>query len=487
MKKELIIGYFAQSLGIISNLVILPFILNSLGPQIFGIYSFFVVLSGLVNYIDVGMSSSMLRLTKQFTSGTVDREQFANTNNTFHSILLILDLLFILVLILFKNRIIQNWELNENESLVFTFILLAASLKFLQTLYRGTLNGADKVSTLHIFSICSILLRTFILAIIIYFYRISALEIFQYITLVSFVELVCINILNGKYIPVLKGLPYTNKIEIERIKDNFQFIGSITMGSLVWTLVTQLDKFILGILIDIQEFGLNQAGITLASSILLIIAPISKSLIPRFVEYYELREFNKLIDKYLSLASLLIAIGTYAFVTFLLFGKYLLKLWLNLNPNNTLDEVYNTLILFSFGNAIALFGSASYYLQYSCGDLRYYRQSNIIYVVIFIFVTLPAIYMFGFLGAGVTWIISNVIILILINSRINNHFNETLNYRFWKMLLTTVIQISISALIIYSIIDLISWTTGLKFGLFVSISIINFYLINRKNLYNLLK
>lgn len=485
MKKELLLGYFAQSLGIISNLVILPFILNSLGPKIFGIYSFFIVLSGLVNYVDVGMSSSLIRLTKQFTSGTVDREQLIETNNTFHSLLLLLDLLFILVLILFKNKIIDNWGLNENATLVFIFILLAASIKFLQTLYRGTINGADKVSTLHIFSICSILLRTFLLAILIYFFKISALGLFQYLTLVSFIELVSLNIMTGKYIHALKGLPYTHRINFQRITDNLKFIGSITIGSLVWTLITQLDKFILGIIVEIEKFGLYQAGVTLASSILLVASPLTKSLLPRFVKYHEVKEFSTLYNKYLSLSSLFSLTGVFSCITFVFFGEFLLNFWLSIEEG--LAETHSILILFALGNVIALIGSGSYYLQFSFGDLKFYRISNFLSVGFFIIITIPSIYLFGFKGAGYSWVILNLINLIIINSQINSHFDKKLNERFWRKVLFGILKSSIPIVVIFYIVEILSFTLPFKFFGFITLGTITIYFFARKDLKYLLK
>lgn len=471
MRKELLLGYFAQALGIISNLIIIPFILNSLGAKIFGIYSFFIVISGLVNYIDVGMSSSMIRLTKQFTSGTVDKEQLVETNNTFHSILLLLDLLFILVLILLKNRILSNWELTENATLIFIFILLAASLKFLQTLYRGTINGADKVSVLHIFSICSILSRTFILALIIYFFKISVLELFQYLTLISILELVSLNLITGKHIPALKGIPYTYRFNLKRITDNFKFIGSITIGSLVWTLITQVDKFILGIVIEIEKFGLNQAGVTLASSILLIASPITKSLLPRFVKYHEKKEFSTLYDKYLSLSSIFSLIGVFAFITFILFGKFLLNTWLSIEGD---EGIHFILILFALGNAIALLGSGAYYLQFSFGDLKFYRISNYISIGFFIIITIPAAYLHGFYGAGYAWIIMNLFNLIVINSKMNYHFERSLNKRFWRKILVQIIKFMSSILFIYFVFREIPLTSVVKFCCFLIFSTITF-------------
>lgn len=484
MRKELLLGYFAQALGIISNLIIIPFILNSLGAKIFGIYSFFIVISGLVNYIDVGMSSSMIRLTKQFKSGTLDKEQLVETNNTFHSILLLLDFLFILALILLKDRILNNWELTENATLVFIFIVLAASLKFLQTLYRGSINGADKVLVLHIFSVCSIISRTFILATIIYFFKISVLELFQYLTLVSLLELVSLNLITGKYIPALKGLPYTYRFNFKRITDNFKFIGSITIGSLVWTLITQVDKFILGIVVDIEKFGLYQAGVTLASSVLLVASPITKSLLPRFIKYHEKKEFPTLYNKYLSLSSIFSLIGVFATITFIFFGEFLLNIWLSIEDN---AGIHSILILFALGNAIALIGSGAYYLQFSFGDLKFYRVSNYISIGFFIILTIPAAYLHGFYGAGYAWITMNLFNLIVINSKMNYHFERSLNKRFWVTILVQIIKFTSSVLLIYFVFREIPFSPIVKFGGFLVFSTITFFYCTKEDLKHLLK
>jgi len=118
--------------------------------------------------------------------------------------------------------------------------------------------------------------------------------------------------------------------------------------------------------------------------------------------------------------------------------------------------------------------------------LKFYRISNVVYTLFFILLTLPAIYFHGFIGAGYSWIVSNLFIFVVVNSKLNSHFDKNLNTRFWRKILFRLFQIILIISVSYYFISWSSWNNLFKFSSFVIIVSIGSYFIVRKDLLNLL-
>ena len=105
------------------------------------------------------------------------------------------------------------------------------------------------------------------------------------------------------------------------------FSANLSLLTVVWGIVSQIDKLMLSTTLTLEEFGYYSLAVSAASLIMVLSAPLSQYLMPRFTTLIA----NKRRDEYLSLyvksyavlSITLITLGLFMFV----FSSQILEIW----------------------------------------------------------------------------------------------------------------------------------------------------------------
>ena len=416
-RKEVLIGSLSQLLGVAFNLAIIPLIFNKYSISDSGVYNFYGSLVALVALVDVGMSTSVLRLSGEFYSEKISFKEFRNKFGAFHLLFVRILFLLIIVLGLFKDVIIDDWVTSSGFSVksIFFVMLLSLPFKFIQSLYRGVLNGMQKVLIIHYLVIGNLFARFLLPLFVLYFFSIDIFFLFTWFLFISLVETLVLIIVVNRFVKISSDFKLFRGLSI--LKDELSTIIPVSVASIVWALSVQFDKIILNAQMNSLEYGLISPGFVLAGGILLISGPITKSILPRMTVAASSGRTSRLKALFEFLSNFFSVLVVAIYTLSILLSTELFEFWLGDSRN--LDKTVIVFLLFLLGNSIALINSVAYYYQLAKNDLILHRNGHIFLLIYFVLFTIPSIYHFSYYGAALSWIIGNIIYNRLVVRRIN--------------------------------------------------------------------
>jgi O-antigen/teichoic acid export membrane protein len=214
------------------------------------------------------------------------------------------------------------------------------------------------------------------------------------------------------------------------LKKVYQFSLGIAFASLVWILITQVDKLILSHLLSLADYGYFTLAVLVANSVTLLSTPISTALLPRMAKLEAEGNNETLIQLYRQTTQWVVLLAGSAAVTLTLCAEPLLLLWTG--DAQLTQQAAPILRLYVLGNGILAACAFPYYLQYAKGNLRLHLIGNALFVVFLVPITVLATLHFGAVGAGYAWLLSNLINFLLWLPLVHRHHAPNLHWRWVK-------------------------------------------------------
>lgn len=456
LKSNLIATLGSQLYMAIVGVAVLPLYLKYMGAEAYGLFGFFSMLQVWFTLLDLGLTPTLGRETARFRAKLLSDLDFLRI---FRSLSVLFYLLAIVgggTFLLCSNVIASHWlkakSLGVDEvTFCVQNMAVCAALRWVSGLYRGVISGAERLVWLGTFTTLITTFRFLLVIPIMHYFGMSARSFFAYQTIITGIEVLGLGL---KARALKPGISSQEKIgwSLGSVKSLFKFSFVISFTSSVWILITQVDKFILSNRLSLEEYGYFTLAILIANGILVVITPISTSLMPRLANLEAQNKHSELVKIYRLMTQFVAAFIGSICVTLIFCSKPLLWIWLG--DHALVERISPLLKLYACGNGVFALTAFPYYLQYAKGDLRLHFIGHVILLIFFIPLLIYVTVFYGPIGAGFTWIGMNIIYLLGWGGVIHRRFEPGLHKRWLLNDVSKILIVLISLGIISSLVTI---------------------------------
>ncbi len=386
------------------GLISVPFYIQFIGVEAYGLIGFYSVLQGVFLILDLGFSASVNR---EVARSVVNLHDFkiASLVRTLECFYWGIGVLLGLSIILFSSFIGDHFleSTLPRATLVNSIRLMGVLVMFRWpvAIYMGGLFGLQK--QLH-FQIVNAFTETAkAVGAILIFKNIKAdIQYFYYWQIVVSVFSICI-----LFYLFWKNFPSEYRIfDTGSIKSIWRFSFGVSGITLVSILISQMDKIILASVLTLTNFSYYMLAYSVSSALSRLSNPVAQSFYPRFVQGVASGNQKELSSLYHKSSQLMALMVIPASLVICLFAQDIMMLWTgSLETASRTGPILSIMIV---GFALNCLITVPYHLQLAYGWTKLAFYQNLISLVILA----PILYFFakefGAIGAAILWVTLNL-------------------------------------------------------------------------------
>lgn len=410
-RRNILSNYVGAAFTAIVPMLALPWYLDALGPQLWGLIGFIATLQAVLGILDAGLGQALAReMAVRLSEVGVVKWRAASLLFGFERVYWVFAMAAAVITAACADLIATNWlRLGDLPSWDGRLAIYgAAALFFLQlpaTSYRSVLVSAKSQETLNLLNVVFILLRHGVGVVVVSLHpTLLAYLIWQVI--ISFADTMFRGIAAWRTVAVPRRSVQWDTGEIRHsLQVAIPMSGAVFLG----LVATQLDKVILSRIVPIEQFGFYMIASSVAFGVLQLVGPVNQGVWPRLVALRNNRvEQRRLNIKHAAMN--LILVGG-ASMTFAVFGHVLLDLWLR--NSEVSDQVYLPLLILLVGTAANSLYSVGYLNWIANGKVARITFVNALAVLAALALVPVLADRYGLAGAATSWLGINVIGAIL--------------------------------------------------------------------------
>ena len=434
--------------------------LRFMGPEAYGLVGFYTMLQAWFILLDFGLAPTMARETARFRGGASNAADLRLLLRALECIFAVVAVLSSTFMILGSGAIAGNWlkvdrlPFSEVRHAIMLMSVIV-SLRLVCGLYRGAINGFERLVWLGCFNIFVSTVRFIAVMPVFLYWGTRPTHFFIYQLFVAAAELVFLVVKTYRLIPRTNE-SFRIPIDWRSVRRVLKFSLSIAFTGSIWVLVTQTDKLVLSKILPLADYAYFTLAVLVASGVLVVSGPISSALLPRITKMSAEGDENGLILLYRHATQLM---GIVAIPTALVLAFFAEKvLWAWTGDQEILSNSPQILTLYAVGNGILSLAAFPYYLQFAKGDLKLHLIGSSLFVVLLIPALLWATGEYGMVGAGYAWITTNSLYFIFWVPIVHRHFAKGLHAQWLIKDVTTILIVSFVAAIIAH--EFVKWPPG---------------------------
>lgn len=411
LRQNVVANYLGQGWVAFINIAFIPFYIEYLGMEAYGLIGVFAILQAWLALLDFGMSPTINREVARYSAGERDGHFIRTIFRSLEAICL-----FIAIIVGLGVGFVAPWLAEywiKAEAIRFSALIDAISLmgcvialRIPEGLYRGVLLGLQK----HIlFNISIIVLTTLrcagVLAVLKWWSpTITAFFLWQFA--ISLISTLIMGYLAYKYLPKIRVV-----FSISAIKEVWQFSKGIFLTTALSLVLLQSDKIILSKTLSLETFGYYAFATSVSGLLYLLALPIAQSFSPKFSQQVASGDFESLSNSYHQAAQLGTAVVMPVALLIVFFARPIIFVWTgNAELSNATSEI---IIFLSIGCALNTLMYVPYMVQFAYGWVSFSVMANLFAVAIFIPILLFIVPIFGPEGAAATWAGLNILYLLI--------------------------------------------------------------------------
>nr|MBF0682632.1 polysaccharide biosynthesis protein [Pseudomonas sp.] len=427
------LSYAGQAYALLIGILILPFYLGHLGAEAYGLIGFFAVLQAWLQLLDAGLSPSLVRQIAHFRGRpemAAQRHAPGRLLRSFEIIFLPVAGLTVVAIHLSSEWIAQHWlqaqELSTDTIVHCIGLMgLMIGLKLFATLYKSGLQGLERHAWLNGANILIATLRYFGGLFLVANISQDPLHFFLFQAAVAVLEA-------GLFASEAYSLMPTPKVltgfDWSVVRPVLPFAAGMSLTSVLWIFLTQLDKVLLSNVLLLREYGYFSLVALVATGIMTLTNPLVQTLLPRMTMLVAEGRISDMQRLYLNASR---------FVSSLLFplagivGFYSAELvfaW----TGDADAAAWSRSILpwYVLGSAIMAVTSFQFYLQYAFGQLRLHVWFSLVSAALSIPLVTYAALEHGAYGAALAWFGLRMVTLLVWPSMVHKRFAAGV-HRYW--------------------------------------------------------
>lgn len=429
LKHNILANYVSQIYVTLIGIAMVPMYVRYMGAEAYGLVGFFAMLQTWFQLLDMGLTPTMARTTARFNGGATDALNLRRLLRALEGIFVGIAVLGGTAMIAGSSVIAGSWlkvqqlPLIEVQHAIMLMAVIVA-LRWMCGLYRGAINGFERLVWLSGFNIAVATAR-FVLVIPLFIYvGTSPINFFSYQLVLAIVELWVLLAQTYRLLPKMDGgkhIPW----QWRPLRGVIKFSLSMAFASSMWVLVTQTDKLVLSKLLPLTDYAYFTLAVLVASGVMLISSPISGALLPRLTKLSAEGDDAGLISLYRNATQLVCVIAVPTALVLAFFAKQILWAWTG--DADIARKAAPILTLYALGNGILALGAFPYYLQFAKGDLKLHMIGSALFVALLIPSLIWGTSQCGGTGAGYAWISVNVVYFLAWIPKVHNRFLKGLH------------------------------------------------------------
>jgi O-antigen/teichoic acid export membrane protein len=414
VKRNILANYIGQGWTALMGIAFVPMYIAYLGIESYALIGLFTLVSNLMNLLDFGLTPALSREMAMLKSGQTSPQFARNLLRTIECFTGIVASLLIVGFSLISNycssSLLNDTSLpSDTASLALLLICIAATIRLFEGVYRGCLIGLQHQVALNGANLVLSTLRAGGAVAILAWFSPTIIAFFIWQLAISSISILTLAILLYRNLPAPE---LSGRFSTEAILSVWRFAYGMILFTSIAVLLTQIDKAVLFRLLSLEEYGYYALASNLASSLFMLVTPVTQAIYPRLCELHaagQLEQFQACFHKGARLVTVIS--GSAAAVIFF-FSDSLLSAW---TQNADLaSRVAPTLSLLIAGNALNGFLWTPHLTQLSVGWTGLAVRTNLLALVGFIPAIVFAAHTFGQLGVAYVWIALNAGLLIFV-------------------------------------------------------------------------
>lgn len=358
LRKHILANYIGAGVVALAPIIALPWYLEALGPEKFGLIGFIIMLQAVLGLLDAGMGQALVR---EFAL----RHETAGTGG-FHTASLLFGFeciywLFALgagcITLLLADFIASQWLILNNlpavsgkDAVVGAAFIFAA--QFPGSIYRSLLIGSQMQVALNGIMIGGALLRHGggVLAII----ALPSLTTYLvWHASTALLETLVRGWCAWRTLNVVRGQV---KWEAGALRPVWKSVAGMSGAVWLGALTVQIDRIVLSKMVGIDQFGYYTIAATIATGVLQLIYPLVQAVLPQTVRLRNDSAALRMLS--VKLARLIGMLVISAALVFITGGEWLLGVWLRNAAATAI--VYPILAILLVGTAMNAFYNVGY-------------------------------------------------------------------------------------------------------------------------------
>jgi O-antigen/teichoic acid export membrane protein len=438
LRRNIAANYVGTAYSALSQLLIVPVYVRYMGVEAYGLVAFFALLQTWFQLLDLGISPTLAREVARYRGGAVGALELRRLLRAMEMIFLGGALLSITIMACSAGVIARRWLKVEQLDLHLVTLSLrlmsgSIGLRWMSTLYRSAVTGAEEQVWLNAFTVLITTARTFLIVPVFLVVGTDIATFSMYQVVVSAIELVGLMMMVRRFMPrVNESLGWS----LKPVASVLKFSLSVAFAGMVWVLVTQSDKLILSKMLTLEAFGTYTLGVLAAGAINLVGGPISQAMLPRLARLAAERDDDALILLYRRATRWTCVLAAPMTFTLVFCAEPLLLAWTG--RETSAREASSILKLYALGNGFLVVAAFQYFLQYARGSLRLHVIGNIGFVAVLLPLIVAATSRYGAVGAGGIWLAQSAFYAIVWTYIVHRRFAPGVH---WKWLLLDVVPI----------------------------------------------
>jgi O-antigen/teichoic acid export membrane protein len=405
-------NFFSRLIHIPISICLIPFIINQVGVEWYGVW---VTLFALVDYfslLDLGVGAATIKYVAEYHASQNIRKIGHVVLNT-----CIFNLIFFPPLALsriFADEILAFFKIAPQSlaeaKFIFEWILLNFALSQFSSVFRNTLIGLQHI---HVNNFCEIIYllayatATWIVLgsgaglkgmIVVLFYLRCGMVAAQVLCVL-------------RVIPQLKqGL---GRIDVPMLKDFFRYGLTLQLNSLAGFLNFQLDKLLVGHFLKMEFVAFYEVGSKLAMVIRILPSMMLSPLIPASAELSVHRDAARLEELYLRGTKYLTLMAAPLMGFMVSMGPAIMHFWLG---SQSSPQAVLALQILSIGYFFNIIAGAAHSIGRGIGILKYELQATGLITILNLLLSVTLVIYVGFagalLGTGVAMVVGNLFYVV---------------------------------------------------------------------------
>ena len=392
------------------TLAVVPFYLNYLGIEAYGLIGFLLFTQGIVSLLDLGLGPTINReVARCAAQGELPRASaLLHTLAVIYWSTAVLILgVFVVTAPLIAHRWLSTSSLAPDTVAAATALIgFVIACRWPLGLYQGVLVGAQRLASVSIINIAMTTASSIGAIAILAFVSPTVEALFLWQGAVAFVFSLVMRQAAWSAI----GASSTKAFSWSRVHEVWRF--SVGMGLVAVTAIVllQLDKGILSGMLSLEQFGHYMLAVLIANSLTVLLRPLFNTIYPRMTTLVATSQIERLTDFYQSGTRLLASTLFPVAAAISCFSYDLVYVWTG--KAATATSVAPLVSLLVWGTALNGVMNFPYALQLAFGRPRLPLTINAILIAVSAPITVMLTWTYGVIGGAASWAIVNAFYLL---------------------------------------------------------------------------
>ncbi len=414
LKSNTVANFIGLGYATVIGIVVYPLYLQYLGAQAFGLIGFFMVFQAWMQLFDMGMSPLLSRQAALANAQSTGFLELKKILRSLEVVFVFISLGVVLSLVASSTWIASNW-LNvsslalQDVAVCIMLMGVMTGMRFFSALYRSGLQGMEKQIQLNIANTALVTLKFAGSVLLLQFVTQNYVDFFVYQLVIGVVELVVLAFM------FYHGMPATERVGVrifwKVLRPVLPFASSMAYATVVWIVVTQLDKALLSSVLTLTEFGYFSLIVIIGTAIAQISMPVSHAILPRMTYLLSQQNEQQMLVLYRKSTQILSVIIFPITGVIAMYPVEVVYLWTG--DRQAAEWAGPILFWYALGNGVLVISAFQYYLQFAHGKLRMHVIYNTLSACIQIPLIIYAACQWGASGVAITWFMIRLVSFVV--------------------------------------------------------------------------